>query len=113
MCDLKKAAKPQPAHLQNEEIKQDKWGDSGAAMVIRRTNGKKPPGLRAHCAGPRHCPVSVFEGRLGSCAEHVFALTPCVCGACLPLSISNRISVYLKEISMDSTMLNVDYFPSR
>ena len=39
VCDLKKAAKPQPAHLKNEEIKQDKWGDSGAAMVIRRTNG--------------------------------------------------------------------------
>lgn len=32
--------------------------------------------------------LSVFEGRLGSCAEHVFALTPSV--ACLPLSISNR-----------------------
>ena len=57
-------------------------------MVIRRTNGKQPPGLRAHRAGPRHRPVSVFEGRLGSCAEHVSALTPPV--ACLPLSISNR-----------------------
>lgn len=39
VCDLEKVAEPQPAHLQNEEVKQDKWGDSGAAMVTRRTNG--------------------------------------------------------------------------
>lgn len=39
LCDLEKVAKPQPTHLQNEEVAQDKWGASGAAMVTRGTNG--------------------------------------------------------------------------
>ena len=38
------------------------WGDSAecGTVVIRRTNGKKPPGPRAHCAGPRHRPVCLW-----------------------------------------------------
>lgn len=48
-------------------------------MVIRRTNGKEPPGSIAHCAGPLHPSVSVLEGRLGSCTLSLplLPLSPC------------------------------------
>ena len=76
-------------------------------FALQRQSGiAGPQSLKCLLSGPLQKSCELYLRPLTSC------LSLCLC-VCLCLSVSSRISVYLKEISMDFTILNVNYFPSR